>query len=277
MFSTPCDLAKYLETLTSNVLDLERSSRIWKVRETSITDFIVASFMAQGQFPQVKVDGSNEATTNADFEVIFRYGNRDLTLLIQAKRSEISGSGSVRVPQLFHPNASGSQNLSLIRYAARMKMVPLYALYFSSRAKHIVNTIYSSPTISGVMLNSAIKIRDLGYRKSSGKRNILQVEKILPGLIPFHAIFCMTKSRSPLEDIAERLLGTQLSLSVAESSRPSGAVDLPEFTLDSVITESISLEERRIRDRDIREYRDDPYSGFQTFRVLIDLDESDIG
>ena len=56
MFKNPCDLAKYVEVLGSNILDLERSSKVWKVRETSITDLIIASFKANAKSTWLEVE-----------------------------------------------------------------------------------------------------------------------------------------------------------------------------------------------------------------------------
>lgn len=71
MFKDACSLSKYLELITENVLSLERTSKIWKVRETSITDLIIASFKAMPGGSCITVDASHEATTNADFEINF--------------------------------------------------------------------------------------------------------------------------------------------------------------------------------------------------------------
>jgi hypothetical protein len=278
MFRSPCDLAMYLETLTCNVLDLERNSKIWKVRETSITDFVIANFMAHKFFPWIKVDGSNEATTNADFEVIFRTGGRDLTLLIQAKRSCISKAKSVSIPELFHPETTGSQNLALINYAARMKMIPLYSFYFSNAAIRSLSSSLVKHAIRGIMLNRAGYVRSLGFRKPAFKKNILQANRILTGSFPFHSIFCVAQSTRSLEEIA------RLSLAIPDAPRTidaSKSPELIEFTeteetleidLENIITPSISLEQRRVRDSETRDYRDGPFVNFQTFRVLVDLD-----
>ena len=282
MFRTPCDLAKYLEALTRNVLDLERNSKkLWKVRETSITDLIIANFMAHNFYPWVEVDGSNEATTNADFEVIFRIGGRDLTLLIQAKRSHISQANSVSIPELFHPKTSGSQNLALINYAAKMKMIPLYSFYFSSAATGILPPSPLGQPNQGIMLNGATKVRSLGFKKPKSKKNILQANSILLGSFPFHSIFCTAQSTRSLEAIARLSLNLPETLRTIDTPKAPEPIDtdekdeIAEVDLENLITPSISLDQRRVLDSAGRDYREDPYASFQTFRVLVDLDKLD--
>jgi hypothetical protein len=114
MFKGPCDLAQYLENLSSEVLSLERSSNVWKVRETSITDVIIANFRMSSWAGSIDVDASKEATTNADFEIVFRSKGCDLTLLLQAKRTSETKSKTPNIPELFHQNSTGCQNKLLI-------------------------------------------------------------------------------------------------------------------------------------------------------------------
>jgi uncharacterized protein DUF6615 len=257
--TTPCEIAKNLEKLTSTFLDLERPTKFWKVRETSITDFIIASFKIRMKYKWVEVDASHEATTNADFEVILRQGGRDLTFLIQAKRTEFTKSGTLIAPEVFHPQTSGEQNKNLIEFANNNKMAALYSFFLSSNGKdHLKHKV--SPPITGIMLEYATEIRNIGFRKPVN--NIKKCTSLLNGSFPFHRLFCLAQKNRELESV----IG-----GINEYSKRRGSK--ARLTHD-IITEKISLIERRKRDRDGRSYREvDTFEGFETFRILLNMDE----
>lgn len=257
MFENPCDLAKYVEVLGSNILDLERSSKVWKVRETSITDLIIASFKANITPAWLEVDASHEATTNADFEVIFRSGGKDLTFLIQAKRTGATKKGAATIPELFHPKSSGLQNRSLIDFAKNNNMIALYSVFLSTKqVSNLTSHIYP---FSGIMIQPAIEVRNNGYRHP--KKNVLLASNILKKSVPFHRLFCAASSKRTLVSVAQTLV-----------SEDSG---LDEEEISARITPSISFQERRERDRDQRLYRDAADRSFDTFRVLIKIEGID--
>ena len=257
MFKNPCDLAKYIEVLGSNILDLERSSKVWKVRETSITDLIIASFKANVKLPWIEVDASHEATTNADFEVIFRSGGKDLTFLIQAKRTGETTQGTATIPELFHPKSSGEQNRALIDFAKKNNMIALYSVFLS--AKQVLNLTSHGCPYTGIMIQPAIVVRQNGYKHP--KNNVLLAADILKKSIPFHRLFCATSSQKTLEGIAQTVMPSDSVLGMREIAER--------------ITPSMSFQERRNRDRDQRLYRDSDDGSFDTFRILIKIEGID--
>ena len=254
MFKNPCDLAKYVEVLGSNILDLERSSKVWKVRETSITDLIIASFKANAKSTWLEVDASHEATTNADFEVIFRSGGKDLTFLIQAKRTGATKKDAATIPELFHPKSSGQQNKSLIDFSNKNSMIALYSVFLS--AKQVSSLTSHSCPFAGIMIQPAIDVRNIGFRYP--KKNILLASSILKKSVPFHRLFCAASSKRTLVGVAQTVM--------------PGDSGLGEEEISARITPSISFQERRNRDRDQRLYRDAGDRSFDTFRVLIKIE-----
>jgi hypothetical protein len=257
MFKNTCQLAKYLEKLTAVTLDLERKSKIWKVRETSITDTIIANFFSFNVTSGVKVDASDELTTNADFEVIFRKAGKDLTVLIQAKRTKRSLTGTTNIPELFHPHASGDQCNELINYANTNRMFSLYAVYLNSASIKELSNCMSS-TFSGIMLENASTIRNEGFKNP--KNNILLARKLLKNPKHFHELFCIAEKERSLNGIKNWL---------------SDAFGEQDF---NVITDEISLDERSRRDSTRWDNRAENYDtdesendGSHTPRLLVEL------
>lgn len=269
MFSDLCALARYLESISSTILDLERSAKIWKVKETSITDLIIASFRNASSVPWLEVDASHETTTNADFEIILRQAGRDFTILLQAKRSGKTQSGTANVPEVFHPKGTGNQNRLLIDFARKNKMLPLYAVYLSTLD---VKRLVGAPglrRVSGITLQHASELRRLGFNQSG--KNTLLAHKLLEGAFPFRHLFCLELETHSLDAIARTLY-------------QYASADL-EFPLEDLITEEVTLEERGNRDMEVnRAYRlserrsedvskrDTPPER-RTQRILFNLDE----
>lgn len=199
MFNNFCQTAHFLEELTGNILDLERTSPVWQVRETSITDAIIATFRSMGSMFGVTVDASNETSTGADFEIVFNISGKELAFLFQAKRCGLTKNKSLTIPELFHPHGSGTQNQTLLNYShPTLPVLPYYALFLPKTASGILGAKISKP-LTGIMVQTAQKIFDEGFRKP--KKNVLLLEKHLTDALSFHDLFCAYDNADAVEDI----------------------------------------------------------------------------
>jgi hypothetical protein len=225
MFSDSCKTATFLETFTSELLELESNSPVWKVRETSITDAIIATFKSHGKSFFVEVDASYEPVTNADFEVIFNFFGKEIAFLFQAKRCSTTPSGKIVVPELFHLHASGTQNDDLIAYGNSNSVLTYYAFYISKTDTTDLSVSRGRP-ISGIMLQDAQKVRNIGFKKP--KNNIRILDTHLTNAIRFSELFCAFEKSVDI--------GSFLRL-----------LSLPDTVLP-LVTSEMSLQSRRERD-----------------------------
>lgn len=159
MFSEAVLLAKDLEDFTRTFLDLDKYSQgKWRVMETSMTDVLIAHFV-NAKIANVKTDGSIEATTGADLEILLNFpGGRQIVYVIQAKRSEPSSSRNLgySFKHIYHKpkKAIEHQVQTLYKYCRTMNAlqsiwhIPLYAFYHS-------DTAASTLGCSGIMVTHA--------------------------------------------------------------------------------------------------------------------------
>lgn len=133
--------AIYLEKICGNFLDLESPSKRWKVRETSVSDLIIAHFQ-NTSFTEVHVDASDELRTSADLETAF-CGTYNFITYLQAKRST-QNKNSYSFKEINHKVGEHYQVKLLQEYCKtetakhRTPHIPLYLFYHGNQTSRIL-------------------------------------------------------------------------------------------------------------------------------------------
>lgn len=196
---TPCEVAQRLEGFCEIFFELERSSKRWRVLETSFTDVIIASFRA-GSVAKVNVDASIEKTTGADIEIMFSPATGSpYVFVVQAKRASPSSLNSPNwsYRELFHKPRTSSkfQVQTLIDHCAiphPFPHIPIYAFYHSQTAA-------ASIAKQGITCLHASEVHSELTKKLQKKRGIHLCNHYASKTIPFHKLFCRKASAPPKE------------------------------------------------------------------------------
>lgn len=207
---TPCELAKNLESFSKDFFEQERSSKRWRILETSFTDVMIAAFSRQ-KFASVKVDASIEPQTGADLEILFSLPNSlAILFIIQAKRYKPSSKNSKNwsYTELFHKtHKTGKHQVDiLINHcgSSANRSVPLYAFYHSATASLDLG-------VEGVTLLDACHVHN--ELKRTGK-NRLSCKHYTSKSYPFSDLFFkISPGKSPPSrtDLTSRYPGSILS------------------------------------------------------------------
>ena len=130
-----------LNTICGNFLDLEAPSKRWKVRETSVSDLIIAHFQSTNS-AEVCVDASDELRTSADLEIAF-CGTYNFITYLQAKRST-QNKNSYSFKEINHKVGENYQVKLLQEYCKtetakhRTPHIPLYLFYHGNQTSKIL-------------------------------------------------------------------------------------------------------------------------------------------
>lgn len=213
MMHEGCNLASRLEGDISKILSIEEQRALslkatrhlsvnWRIRETSITDFIILSFVSlRSKLIEVEVTEERKSGSDIDFYIFTPHG--DLAYSLQAKRAlpKVTKTTSKICNGIYNElghSVSGTPQYDLlINHATALGAKPYFLLYHSEEVIAACQTS-GHKTMPPFLRGASILDANIVKARFDGKKvPRKETSTYMKRMKPFSSLFCFGDTSTP--------------------------------------------------------------------------------